>query len=239
MSLAQASGKTIASAVPWKSSTTSRAYSLPVFLQICRFTPVTTAADASPGARSTRPAWRWCGCRTARPPSRNGSSGWPEMKKPRISFSLTSRSASVQGGMSGRRRCAAARRAVVGCSPNSETWPASFSCCSSCASPARRRAPRRAAAGGRRGRRARRPRSAPRARACCRAAGRSARTKSASDVNGASCARGEDRLDGAPADVPDGAEAEADPLVADHRELEARLVHVRRQHLEVRARAPR
>ena len=40
------------------------------------------------------------------------------------------------------------------------------------------------------------------------------------------------RLDGAPADVADGAEAEADPLLAHDGELEARLVHVRRQHLE-------
>ena len=47
MSLAQASGKTIASAVPWKSSSTSRAYSLPVFFEICRLTPVTTAATVT------------------------------------------------------------------------------------------------------------------------------------------------------------------------------------------------
>ena len=43
LSLAQASGNTIASAVPWKSSSTSRAYSFPVFLLICRLTAVTTA----------------------------------------------------------------------------------------------------------------------------------------------------------------------------------------------------
>src|SRR5229473_4129038 len=43
-SLAQASGNTSASAVPWKSSSVRRAYSAPVFFEICRFTTVTTAA---------------------------------------------------------------------------------------------------------------------------------------------------------------------------------------------------
>src|SRR3989440_9158836 len=43
---------------------------------------------------------------------------------------------------------------------------------------------------------------------------------------------GENRLDRARADVLDRAEAEAEPAVADHRELEPGLVDVRRQHLE-------
>ncbi len=43
----QASGKTIASAVPWKSSTVSRAYSAPVFLLTRRLTAVTTTAAAT------------------------------------------------------------------------------------------------------------------------------------------------------------------------------------------------
>ena len=41
--------------------------------EICRLTAVTTAADASPGARPTRSASPWYGCRTARPPRRNRS----------------------------------------------------------------------------------------------------------------------------------------------------------------------
>jgi hypothetical protein len=49
---------------------------------------------------------------------------------------------------------------------------------------------------------------------------------------GALGARGDDRLGGAAADVADGAEAEADALVADHGELPARLVDVRREDLD-------
>ena len=45
--------------------------------------------------------------------------------------------------------------------------------------------------------------------------------------------RGEDRVDRAAAHVADGAEAEANPLLVEHRELVARLVHVGRQHLDV------
>jgi len=43
---------------------------------------------------------------------------------------------------------------------------------------------------------------------------------------------GEDRVDCAAANVADGAEPEADPLVREHGELVVRLVHVGRQHLD-------
>src|SRR5690606_3420445 len=99
-------------AVPWKSSTVMRPHSFPLRREICRLTPVMTQASSI--------FWSRCSFRLAvltcskmRTSSRNLSSGWPLMKKPRISFSFASRSDSGQGSTSGsfgsgRSSCVAA-----------------------------------------------------------------------------------------------------------------------------------
>ncbi len=95
-SLAHASGKTSASAVPWKSSSVSRAYSAPVFFEVCRLTTATTAA--------MRTFWslQLASVAVVRVPKSSTSErclarGCPEMKKPSTAFSRVRRSCSVQG----------------------------------------------------------------------------------------------------------------------------------------------
>src|SRR5437773_2049646 len=130
-SLAQASGNTSASAVPWKSSSVRRAYSAPVFFEICRFTTVTTAPIR------TRWSLHWPRVAVVRVPKSSTSTryrarGWPEMKNPSTAFSRVNRSCSDHGATSGSR----ARGAGSGaCSPNRATWPDSRSPCRVCASP--------------------------------------------------------------------------------------------------------
>src|SRR3989441_88393 len=130
-SLAQASGNTSASAVPWKSSSVRRAYSAPVFFEICRFTTVTTAPIR------TRWSLHWPRVAVVRVPKSSTSTryrarGWPEMKNPSTAFSRANRSCSDHGATSGSR----ARGVGSGaCSPKRATWPDSRSPCRVCASP--------------------------------------------------------------------------------------------------------
>src|SRR2546422_4286903 len=129
-SLAHVSGNTSASAVRWKSSSVSRAYSAPLRLEVCRFTTVTSAAIA------TRWSLHWPSVAVVRVPKSSTSTrylarGCPEMKKPSTAFSRVRRSCSVQGSTSGRREAGCG----MGVSPpNKATWPESRSPWRACAS---------------------------------------------------------------------------------------------------------
>src|ERR1041384_5225374 len=129
-SLDHASGNTSASAAPLKSSRTRRAYSAPDFLEIWRFTRVTTAAMVTfCGLHSPRVA-------VVRVPKSSTSArylarGCPEMKKPSTAFSRDRRSCSVQGATSGRPELGAGRGAA---SPKRACCPEKRSCWRTCAS---------------------------------------------------------------------------------------------------------
>src|SRR6267142_861337 len=100
-SLAHASGNTMTSAVPWKSSSVRRAYSAPDFLEICRFTMLTTAAILTfPSLHMPSVAVeRLLKTSTS---VRNLARGWPEMKNPSTAFSRARRILAEQGVLSRR-----------------------------------------------------------------------------------------------------------------------------------------
>ena len=239
---AQLSGKTRTSEDPEKSSTVNRANSAPDRLLIWRLTAVTTTPSeigssvhvpscdtvcVANSSHSTR-------IRLERMPGDVEAEDLLLLREPlgfrqRRDVGQHVRGAVAIAGRIGSGRPVAEQRDLA----------LAFSCCLSDASCIAVSSTASTARDGRRARPARRTRSAPRTRACCTAR-RSTRSHEVEQRRERPLrARGEDRVDRRASDVADRAEPEADPLVADHGELVARLVHVGRQHLDARARAPR